>query len=200
MENKLVILGAGQQGRICKRLAEELNIEVVAFVDNYVEGKVEGVKIYTEIEEVPNYKEMKYIVAIGDIGARRKFINQIDKLELDPITLIDPSAQIEEGAEIGKGNYIYKFVTVYKSAKIGDHNIINTKSLIATDAVIGNNCNICMGANVCGGCHVGDNSTVGYNSTIVSGYNVGENVKVEGNSIVYMDVPDNQYVHGIVKE
>ena len=45
MEN-IVILGAGQQGRNCKRLAIENGYGVRAFVDDYVDGEVEGVKVY----------------------------------------------------------------------------------------------------------------------------------------------------------
>ena len=197
MKNTLVILGGGQQGRNCNRLAPLNGYETVAFVDDYVSGLVDGIKVYDCIQAVPDYQSHKYIVAIGDIQARKRFIEQIETLGLDCVNLIDPTADIEDGAVLGTGNYIYKFVSIYASAKLGNHNIINTKAVLATDCVVGNNCNICMGSNLCGDVHVGDNSYIGYNATVVSGNNVGKNAKVEAGAVVMEDVKDGEYVIGI---
>lgn len=194
---KLVILGAGQQGRNCKRLAPLNGYEVAAFVDDFVEGEVEGIKVYKSIDDIEGYENCKYIVAVGDMEARKRFIRIVDERNLDCANLIDPTASIEEGAVIGKGNYIYKFVSVYASAQIGDHNIINTKAVCATDSVVGNNCNVCMGSNLCGDVHVGDNSYIGYQATVVSGNNVGRDAYVEAGSVVMSDVNDGEYVFGI---
>lgn len=194
---KLIILGAGQQGRNCKRLAPLNGLEAVGFVDDFIKGTVEGLPVYGSIEKIPDYKSHKYIVAVGDMDVRKKFIEKIKELQLECANLIDPSAEIEEGAVLGTGNYIYKFVSIYGSAVVGDHNIINTKAVLATDAVVGNNCNICMGSNLCGDVHVGDNSYIGYNATVVSGNNVGANATVEAGAVVMSDVGDGEYVCGI---
>ena len=195
--DKLIILGAGQQGRNCKRLAPLNNVEVVGFVDDFVKGNVEGVPVYASVEDILGFQDYKYIVAVGDMEARKKLIEKINELNLACVNLIDPTASIEDGAVIGTGNYIYKFVSVYASASIGDHNIINTKAVLATDAAVGNNCNICMGSNLCGDVHVGDNSYIGYNATVVSGNNVGKDARVEAGAVVMSDVPDGAYVYGI---
>lgn len=193
----LVILGAGQQGRNCNRLAPLNGYSTVAFVDDYVVGSVDGIPVYKKIRDIPFFRELWYIVAVGDLAVRKKFIERICALNLKCANLIDPTADIEPGAKIGKGNYIYKFASVYASATVGDHNIINCKAVLATDSVIGNNCNICMGSNICGAVHVGDNSYIGYNATIVSGNNVGENAHVEAGAVVMNDVPDGHYVTGV---
>ena len=194
---RLVIFGAGQQGRNCKRLAPLCGYEVVAFVDHIVVGEVEGVPVYSNAAKIPDFKDCYYIVAVGDLKVRKFFICVIEKYDLKCANLIDPTADIEEGAVIGVGNYIYKFASVYGSATIGNHNIINCKAVIATDAVIGDNCDICMGANICGDVHVGDNSYVGYNATVVSGYNVGRDACVKPGAVVYSDVEDGAVVGGV---
>lgn len=195
--NTLVILGAGQQGRNCHRLAPINGYQTVAFVDDFITDPVEDIRVYSKIEDIPDFMDHKYIVAAGDLAVRKKFIEQINLLGLECANLIDPTADIEPGAKIGTGNYIYKFASVYASATIGDHNIINCKAVLATDSVIGNNCNICMGSNICGAVHVGDNSYIGYNATVVSGNNVGANSTVEAGSVVVEDVPDWLRVSGI---
>lgn len=197
--NKIVIIGAGQQGRNCLRLAKLQEIDVIAFVDEYVEGKVEGIDVYSNIEEIEDYNKYKYIVGIGDLNVRKKYIAEIKEKKLESINLIDTKAIIEDGAEIGTGNYIYSSAIVYSSAKIGNHNIVNAKALLATDSQIGENCDIKFGSNVCGDCHIGDNSVIGYNSTIASGNNVGKNVIVEANTVIYRNVKDGEIVSGIVR-
>lgn len=199
---KLIIFGAGQQGRNCKRLAPLCGYETAYFVDDIVTGNVEGIPVINTHELVDSIAlhDYEYIVAVGDLSVRRVFLVLFDLYRLKGANLIDPTADIEEGAEIGEGNYIYKFVSVYASAKIGNHNIINTKAVIATDACIGDNCNICMGANVCGDCHVGDNSYVGYNATIMSGCNVGERCHVEPCSFVCSNIENGKTVGGVPAE
>lgn len=196
MKKKIVIFGAGQQGRICKRLATVTGYKVIAFIDDY-EGKTEGIPVYRRVELIPHFEKYKYIVAVGDIKVRKKFIQVINKYRLKCVNLIDPTADIEKGAIIGTGNFIYKFASIYESATIGDHNIINCKAVVAADAVVSNNCNICMGANLCGDVHVGENTYVGYQATVVSGNNVGKNSYVEAGSVVKNNIPDNTKVEGI---
>lgn len=196
MEN-IVILGAGQQGRICKELAFKNGYNVCAFVDDYETGKVEGVEVYRKIENIDGFHNYKYFVAIGDIRPRRKFCDELERLHLRTINLIDETACIEEGANIGTGNFIYKFAIIYSSAKIGDNNIINCKAVVATDSIIGNNCNISMGCNICGGVTVGDDTYIGCQASVVSGINIGKNVVIAAGSSVIRDVGDDKFMAGV---
>ena len=193
---QIVVLGAGQQGRNCKRLGLENGYETVAFVDDFVTGEVEGIKVYKKIEDIEDYQKYRYIVAFGEIPPRKKYCAEMKKLGLKGVNLIDKTACIEPGAQLGTGNYICKFVSIYASAKVGDNNIINCKAVLATDAEVGNNCNISMGTNICGGVHVGDEAYIGCNASVVSGYNVGKGATVAAGSIVLRDVEDGEFVAG----
>lgn len=196
--NKLVIIGAGQQARNCKRLAKANGYKVIAFVDDYCKKSVEGINVYKYVEEIKGYQNCYYIVAIGNnLKARKRYIQFLESKHLRFANIIDPRAHIEKGAVIGYGNYIYADAIIYSSAKIGNHNIINAKALVATDAVVGNNCNLMFGSNVCGAVEVGDDSTIGYNASVSSGHNIGKDCFVEANSVVYVDIPDKCEVYGI---
>ncbi len=194
--SKLVICGAGQQGRICKRLAIENGIEVVAFVDHFEKGPVEGIDVYEDIALVPDYKNCKYHVAIGEIEPRKKFRSELKALGLETMNLIDKLAVIEDGAKIGNGNFIQKFAIIYASAEIGDDNIINCRAICATDAKLGDNNNISMGCNVCGGVEIGDNNYIGCNASLVSGVAVGSNSVIGASSVVLEDVGSDVFVAG----
>jgi len=193
----IVICGAGQQGRICKRLATENGFHVLAFVDDYKTGTVEGVPVYQKITDIEQYREHKYFIAIGNIEPRRRYYDEIKRLGLDSVNLIDKTACIEEGAEIGTGNYIYKFAIIYASAKLGDHNIVNCKAVLATDSVVGDNNNISMGCNICGGVHIGNNCYVGCQASVVSGYSIGDEATVAAGAVVLNDVPAGAFVAGV---
>ena len=190
--SRIIIIGAGQQGRNCKRLAELNDHELCGFVDEFEEPFVEKVKVYRSISEIENPNMYRYIVAIGELDVRARFIKELKDRNLHGVTLIDPTADIEQGAVIGEGNYISKFATVYRSATIGDHNIVNCKAVVATDAIIGENCNLSMGCNICGAVEIGDNTYIGYQATVKSGYKVGKNQYVAPYSFVDYDIEDGK--------
>lgn len=192
----LVIFGAGQQGRICKRLALENSYKVHAFIDDFVVGEVEGIPVFRNVENIKDYRSYKFFIAVGEIDTRKKFCEEIKKHNLETVNLIDKAALIEEGAEIGSGNYIYKSAIIYASAKIGNNNIINCKAVVATDAVIGDNNNISMGCNICGGVHIGNNNYIGCQASVVSGMNVGDDTIVGAGSVVLKDVENGTFVAG----
>lgn len=194
--NNIVIIGAGQQGRICKRIAIENGMEVAAFVDDFITGEVEGVKVYNSIESIADYAEYKYHIGIGEIEPRKKFCEEVKRLELETVNLIDAGAIIEDGAKIGSGNFIQKLAIIYSSAEIGDNNIINCKAVCATDSKIGDNNNISMGCNVCGGVELGNNNYVGCQASLVSGVIVGNDTVIGAASAVLEDVGDGMFVAG----
>lgn len=196
-KEKLVIFGAGQQGRVCKRLAIESGYTVVAFVDDYKTGLVEGIPVYQSVLDIPYFRTFKYFIGIGEIEPRKKFLSEIERLGLESVNLIDKTACIEDGAQIGTGNYICKLAIVYASAKIGNHNIINCKAVLATDTVVGDNNNVSMGCNLCGSVHVGNNCYIGCQASIVSECTIGDGATVAAGAVVLKDVPAGDFVAGL---
>lgn len=195
--NKLVIIGAGQQGKVCNRLAVENGIEVFAFVDDFKRETYEGVPIYERIECIERYWEYLYIVAFGSIEPRRRYCNEIARLGLKTTNLIDRTAVIEDGASIGSGNFIGKFAVIYASAVIGDNNIINCKAICATDSKIGDNNNISLGCNICGGVTIEDDCYVGCQASVVSGVIVKSGSTIAAGAVVLHDVPKGEFVAGV---
>lgn len=195
--SKLVIIGAGQQGKVCKRLALENGIEVVAFVDDFRTGEYEGIPVYNKIEDIAGYEMYDYIVAFGEIVPRRKYASRITELNLKTANLIDKTAIIEDGAVIGSGNYIGKLAIVFASASIGDNNIINCKAVCATDSVIGNNNNISLGCNICGGVQIGDDCYIGCQASVVSGVVIEDGSTIAAGAVVLHDVRSEEFVAGV---
>lgn len=192
----IVIFGAGQQGRVCKRLAIENGYKVVAFIDDFKTGEVEGVPVYQSVGQIENFWKYKYFVGVGEIAPRRRFISEIERLGLESVNLIDRAAYIEDGAQLGTGNYICKLAIIYASAKLGNYNIINCKAVLATDSVVGNNCNVSMGCNLCGGVNVGNDCYIGCQASVVSECYIGDGSTVAAGSVVLQNVPAWSFVAG----
>lgn len=192
----IVIFGAGQQGRVCKRLAIENGYKVVAFIDDFKTGEVEGVPVYQSVGQIENFWKYKYFVGVGEIAPRKRFISEIERLGLESVNLIDRAAYIEDGAQLGTGNYICKLAIIYASAKLGSHNIINCKAVLATDSVVGNNCNVSMGCNLCGGVNVGNDCYIGCQASVVSECYIGDGSTVAAGSVVLQNVPAGSFVAG----
>lgn len=74
--NTLVILGAGQQGRNCHRLAPINGYQTVAFVDDFITDPVEDIRVYSKIEDIPDFMDHKYIVAVGDLAVRKSSLSR----------------------------------------------------------------------------------------------------------------------------
>ena len=197
MMNKLIIVGAGQQGKVCKRLAEKKGFKIAGFVDEFKDGYFENVPIYKNIQGIKEFKSFYYFLAFGEMKPRARYFDLLKKLKLETINLIDDDAIIEEGAVIGNGNYISKGSIIFSSATIGDFNIINCNAVIATDVKIGDNNNISLGCNICGGTIIGDNCYIGCNASVTSGYKIGNNVTIGAGAVVLNDVEDNVFVCGI---
>lgn len=192
----IVIFGAGQQGRVCKRLAIENGYKVVAFIDDFKTGEVEGVPVYQSVGQIENFWKYKYFVGVGEIAPRKRFISEIERLGLESVNLIDRAAYIEDGAQLGTGNYICKLAIIYASAKLGSHNIINCKAVLATDSVVGNNNNVSMGCNLCGGVQVGNDCYIGCQASVVSECIIGDGATVAAGSVVLHDIPADSFVAG----
>lgn len=197
---KLIIMGCGQQGRVCKRLAIENGFDVVAFVDDGDSTEVENVPVYKSLIDVPNYEECHAFVGVGKIKIRKKFLLEMQNAKISTVNLIDSHAMIEDGAQIGTGNYISKNAIVFASAKIGNHNIINCNSVIATDVIVGDNNNISLGVNVCGGVHIGNNCYIGCQASMSSGVEIQDDAIVGSTAFVRKNVEKNQFVCGVPAE
>lgn len=190
MRKKLVIIGAGGHSKSVVDSIDEEEIELYGFVDAVKKGLHLGVEIFgSRIEDVPNYSECYYIVAIGDVIARRNWFKRICEKGLKTLNVIDKTAIISKSARIGTANYIGKLAVINADSEIGDNNIINTKALIEHECKVGNHTHMSTSSIINGNVVVGDGVFFGSCAMTAAQVTLGEYSVIGAGGVVINDIP-----------
>lgn len=199
---KIVVIGAGEGGRIVSQLVREQNdFEILGFIDDdeSLQGKiVNGYKVIGMNADLKRFCGNGFVVAVGVNMKKRKvlFERAVDA-RLRPINVIHKTAVIDRSAKIGKGTIILANCVINPFATVGKNVFIFTGTIIEHDAIIGNNVYFSTGVNLGGGVKIGNNTFLGINSCTVKGITIGSNVIVGAGSVVLKNVPDHTVVAGV---
>ena len=133
ISKKLLILGAGQYGRVIKELAQETgNYSMIAFLDDKtsesVLGKLNDYHLFTGIFE-------DAVVAIGNPVIRLKWLKVIEEKYNIPV-IVHPKAYISPSAVIDHGTIVEPFAVVHTSVKVGFGCIISAGAIINHNSVL----------------------------------------------------------------
>jgi NDP-sugar pyrophosphorylase family protein len=79
---------------------------------------------------------------IRTVEKRQKYIELIEKKNLNCISLIDPSAKVSRHSKIGKGVFIDAQVNVEPQCEVGDYTRIYFLNVIGHGSIIGKNCTL----------------------------------------------------------
>lgn len=133
MNKGLLILGAGQYGRLLKEIAEATKeYGDIAFLDDLssdgVIGKMEDYPLFTD-----QYQDA--VVAIGNPEFRLSWLKKIEQFYNIPV-IIHPSAYISPSAVIGKGSIIEPLAVVHTAVVIGEGCIISAGAIINHNSLL----------------------------------------------------------------
>ena len=149
-----------------------------------------GLPIFgADIACVPDYKNYRYFVAIGDVDCRKMWFDRVQDMGLDLINIIDASAIISESATLGVGNFIGKMAVINADARIGDDNIINTKALVEHECRVGNHNHLSTNSVINGNVIVEDSVFLGSSSVCNGQLTIGHDAVIGSGSVVIKDVP-----------
>ena len=195
--DKIIMVGAGGHSKSVADSLDKNKYELVGFIDENKEGyhlgkPIIGKKIYY----ISDYKNYKYLVAIGDVDHRRYWYNMIVEKGLELINIIDKTAIVANSATIGTGNFIGKLAILNADSTIGDNNIINTKALIEHECKIGNHTHISTNATLNGNIVVEDNVFMGSTAVCNGQLRIGEHAIIGSGSVVINNVEPNCTVVG----
>lgn len=119
-QKSLLIIGAGQYGRLVKEIAEQIGYKKIDFLDDNSDLSIGKIKDLEYLQK--NYTEC--ICTIGNNKTRKEISERIE----NKATIISPNA------------------IVFKSAKIGKGCVIEAGAVISSDAVVEDGCLICAGS------------------------------------------------------
>jgi UDP-perosamine 4-acetyltransferase len=199
---KIVIIGAGDGGRLVSQLVKEQEqFEVIGFIDDNeaVQGRsINGYKVIATSADLKRFEGMGFVVAVGmNMKSRSMLFEKAVDAGLKPINVVHRTAIIEKPAQVGNGAIVLANCVINSFAVLGRNVFIFTGTIIEHDANIGNNVYFSPGVSLAGHVKVGDNTFFGISSCTVEGVTIGSNVVVGAGSVVLRDIPDNTVVAGV---
>jgi len=190
--NRIVIVGAGGQGRI---VADILGDRAAGFVDASpaLHGTtVLGLRVFASLDEV---EHDGVIVAIGDNAVRRAITERLTSENF--ATAIHPFASIARSATIGQGAMISAGAIVLPRVTLGRGVLLNTKSSADHDCVLGDFVHLAPAATLGGNVRIGAETTIGPAATVVSNITIGARVVIGAGAVVLRDLPDDVTAWGM---
>ena len=141
--NNLLIVGAGEYGKLVKEIVVETNfynkIEFIDDVASNVLGKVSDLQKYVG--------EFRFAtVAIGNSVVRMALIDKLKHFGYEIATVLHPKSYISNSAKIGKGCLIEPFAVVQTGAEICDGCLISAGAIVGHNAIVNEGCHIDIGA------------------------------------------------------
>ena len=100
---KLLILGAGQYGKVAYEIAEAMGqFEEISFLDDQNPAALDKLDTYAAFRSEYN----SAVVAMGDAALRLELLEKLEQCGYQIPTLIHPAAYVSPSAIIGKGSFI----------------------------------------------------------------------------------------------
>lgn len=198
---KLLILGAGGQGKVVLDLA--LNCEKwdqISFLDGDKIG--EEILGYPVIGDFREYKMLKVeythaIVAVGNNDLRLKLTEKLIKVGYEVPIFIHSSAVVSQFSRIGQGTIVMPQAVVNVSAQVGKACIINTGAIVEHDCHISNGVHLSPSATLGGTVSIGDKSWICIGAKVINNITIGERVIIGAGSVVIDNIDESGIYIGI---
>ncbi|MBQ2901206.1 MAG: acetyltransferase [Agathobacter sp.] len=197
MNKKVIIIGASGHGKVIADIIIKSGDEVVGFLDDNpnLEESFIGFPVLGKVSDAINYKENKFVVAIGNADVREKIVNELD---VNWYTAIHPTAVISSiGVEIGEGTVVMANAVINSDAKIGNHCIINTGAIVEHDNFIEDFVHVSVGAKLAGIVTVGRKSWIGIGSQVIQCKKICSEVMIGAGATVISDIQEKGTYVGV---
>ncbi|HWO88400.1 MAG TPA: acetyltransferase [Gemmatimonadales bacterium] len=199
----LVIVGAGDHGRVVLDLLRALNRNVVGFVQpagaSVSPAGVAGVPVLGSLDEPSEWTQRArgFLCALGNNRARADGFIRCVELGLEPVAAVHPSAILLGGATVEPGAMVCAGAVVGVDAHVGENAIINTGATIDHDNQIGAHATVAPGAHLAGRVELGEGAFVGIGAAVREGIRIGAWATVGGGAMVIRDVEAGSLVMGV---
>lgn len=188
MDKKVVIIGAGGQGRVISDIVSACKDNVIGFIDDNKDAHINGFEYLGDMSVIDGFLDCTFIIAVGDNETRKRIADKYPKLNY--YTAIHPSAVISPTTVIGAGTCIMPNVTVNSMAEIGKHSIINSNTVVEHDCRVGDFVHLSPHTTVGGTVTIGDLTWIGIGASIVNNITICGGVTVGAGAVVNKDIAE----------
>ncbi len=196
MFNKLVIIGAGGQGKVIADLALKIGYTDICFLDDKDTEKIFGIDVVGTIEDVEKFDNdtTDFVIAIGDNHTRKSVA---ERYNLNYVNLIHPTAQIGKEVKMGVGNVVLSGAVINASVRIGNHCIINTLSIVEHDNILNDFVHISPRATLSGSVQIGEKTQICTSATIINNISVCSDVILGAGAVAIKDINESGTYVGV---
>lgn len=198
--SKVIVLGAGQQGRVVKDIMGCVPDYVFSgFLDDGHPDSLRGLPVLGKLGDFKRYLDggdYSFFVALGDNHLRGQFCESILSSGGNLETLVHPSAIVSGTSRVGVGSLLGPRTVLANDSSLGAGVIVDTGSIVEHDCDVGNYANISPGSVLVSGNNIGEYTHVGAGSIVGEDVSVGDNCIVGAGSLVLKDVPSSKLVFG----
>jgi len=204
MADDLVIVGAGGHGRETLDVVEAINAlktrwNFRGFVDD---GEVRAERLSRRGAQVVSQDELdpekvRYVIGIGDPGAREAVADRMTRAGFTPATLIHPEAMIGGDVRIADGVVLAAGAHATTNVSIGRHSQLNIGACVSHDCEVGEFVTLSPGTLINGECTIGDGAFFGTGAVITPRLDIGAGARIGAGAVVLSDVPAQTTVVGV---
>ena len=192
MKNKIVIIGAGGQGRVCADIARLMGYAEILFLDDGAANAA------GKINDYPRYlPDADFFVAIGNGAVRRKIQTMLEESGAAIATLIHPNATVAADVIVGKGTVVMAGAVINPGASVGSGNIINTCASVDHDCRVGDYLHIAVGARICGTVRLEDDSWIGAGAIVIQNLSVCAGCMIGAGAVVIKTITERGTYVGV---
>ena len=207
-----MIIGAGGLGREFLDVVEAINeVEtrvsnppkyiVLGFLDdtNPIDFADERAPVIGPISLLESLdKQIEYVIAIGDVQARKKIDKFASSFGFKASVLVHPHASLGKYKVTAEaGTVICANSSLTTNIKLGRHVHINLNCTIGHDSTIESYVSVNPGVNISGNVEIGERAMIGTGATILQGLSIGEGSTIGGSALVTKNIPENVIAVGI---
>jgi sugar O-acyltransferase (sialic acid O-acetyltransferase NeuD family) len=202
----LVIVGAGDHGRVMADAARAAGNSILGFVDPTEKeggspGEIDGLPILGALTD-PRLRtrlgaDTTFVVALGANERRAEVFVECQRLGWQPVAIVHPTAILLGGPRVGEGSQVSAAAVIGVGAEIGVDVIVNTAASVDHDDQIGDHAFIGPGAHLAGRVTVAEGAHIGIGAIVREGCTIGAWSYVAAGAVVVSDVPGRTRVAGI---
>ncbi len=192
MSKQVVVVGAGQNGRVVANILSLGGFDVVGFLDD---GK-QGEEVLGPVADYKKHAQegRAFFISIGSNDVRKRLFEQFKMGGVTFVNAIHPKACVEPGVELGVNVMVGAFAYVNVNTVIGDGTFINNGCIVEHDNRVGLFSHLTPGVVTAGEATIGDRVFFGIGSTLRDRTVVADGCLIGAASNVVKDTePDSVY-------
>ncbi|MEO8245891.1 MAG: NeuD/PglB/VioB family sugar acetyltransferase [Chloroflexota bacterium] len=202
--SRIVIIGAGDHGRVLAELARTAGWSVAGFVEPVGAAEdatrtVAGLAILGSLDLPDAWYATgtAFATALGDNRKRAVAFARGLELDMRPAALVHPTAALLGGAVVEDGGQVCAGAIVGVDARVGADAILNTAATLDHDGRLEAHAHVGPGAHLAGRVTVEQGAFVGTGATIIPGRRIGAWAVVAAGAVVIDDVEPEGRVGGV---